>query len=150
MAHSKTGSGGGPWVELEAPRPPKVEDHYKYWGDPPPETSERCKWWLRQIERGWKPNRRVRAECYDCSAEWYGIYIWEFTELICPALQNGRMADLERAQEARRALIPLGPPTFEEWFMAELKKDMMNMLDEEIDRVVIYGEGNRNIHPYQL
>jgi hypothetical protein len=77
-------------VELERPKPPRVDDHYRFWGSPPPELSERCRYWLRQIERGWLPNRRISGEGYDASAEWYGIYIWELTEQIWPAIAHAR------------------------------------------------------------
>lgn len=84
---AKTGGGGGAWVEIERPKPPRVSDHYAYWGDPPPEVSERCRYWLRQIERGWRPNRAIRHEGYDSAAQWYGVYIWEHQNLILEALR---------------------------------------------------------------
>lgn len=86
MTATKTGGRGGAWIALE-PKPPRVADHYEYWGDEPPERSERCAYWLRQIERGWRPNRRIAAECYDCSAQWYGVWIWEYVWAINPALR---------------------------------------------------------------
>lgn len=82
----KTGGWGGPWVELERPKPPPVEDRYRYWLEAPPELSERCRYWLRQIERGWRPNRHISREGYDSSAQWYGVYIYEYTRVIYPAL----------------------------------------------------------------
>lgn len=81
----KLGGLGRPRIELDKPKPPRVDDIYRYWGDPPPELSERCQYWVRQIAKGWFPNRRIRAECRDCSAEWYGIYIWEYINVIYPA-----------------------------------------------------------------
>lgn len=82
----KTGGMGGTWVEIERPKPAPVADHYAYWADPPPVRSERCAYWLRQIKRGWRPNRFVRREGYDSSAQWYGIYIWEYLNEIVPAI----------------------------------------------------------------
>lgn len=87
-AHAKTGSLGRPWVALEQPRPPAVEDRYAYWSDPPPVLSARCRYWARQIEQGWLPNRRWRAECYDCSAALYGVYLWEYLEVIEPMIDR--------------------------------------------------------------
>lgn len=95
----KTGSMGQPWVVLEQNRPPKVADHYRYWGDPPPEVSERCKYWLRQIDRGWLPNRKILMHCYDCSSEWYGVYIWEYINLIAPQVHT-RMTAVEASRGA--------------------------------------------------
>lgn len=86
----KTGSGGREWVQLDHPKPPRVPYavYDKHWAhdNPPEHISPRCAWWMDQIVRGWRPNRRLRAECYDCSAGWYGVYIWEYLHLISPAL----------------------------------------------------------------
>lgn len=83
----KTGAHGRAWVVLEKPKPPAVEDRYEFWADAPPQMSDRCAYWLRQVERGWLPNRRIRGECYDCSAEWYGVWIWEWLDLLWPAIE---------------------------------------------------------------
>lgn len=85
---AKTGGGGGRWVTLEQPKPPKVDDHYRYWGEPPPEMSERCRYWMRQIERGWRPNRKIAGENYDTQAEWYGVYIWELNHILWRRLHS--------------------------------------------------------------
>jgi hypothetical protein len=83
---TKTGGRGTRWVELEKPKPPRVEDRYRYWTDPPGAVSERCQYWLRQIDHGWRPNRAISTLGYDSSAEWYGIYIWELQHLVAPLL----------------------------------------------------------------
>jgi hypothetical protein len=83
---ARTGGGGGPWVELEHPKPPRVANPYDFWTEAPPERSERCAYWLRQIEHGWRPNKYLAGEGYDAAAHWYGIYIWEYLNLIYPAL----------------------------------------------------------------
>ena len=85
---AKTGGGGGLWVDLEKPKPARVANHYDYWAEEPPEISLRCQYWLRQIDRGWRPNRHISCHCYDCSAEWYGVYIWEWLNLIYPKLSS--------------------------------------------------------------
>lgn len=86
----RTGSDGRIWVPLEHPRPMPVKDRYEYWTNPPPARSERCTYWLRQIERGWLPNRRWRALGYDTSARVYGVWIWEYLNVIYPALEAAR------------------------------------------------------------
>lgn len=83
----KTGGQNTAWVELEKPKPARVDDRYRYWSDAPPELSPRCLYWLRQIERGWRPNRRIGGEGYDAAAEWYGVYIWEYLNALLPALR---------------------------------------------------------------
>lgn len=88
----RTGGSGGRWVELEKPKPRPVADRYAYWGGPPLERSEACAYWLRQIEAGWRPNRRWSCESYDTSAGLYGVYIWEFLHVLQPALQAARQA----------------------------------------------------------
>lgn len=85
---TKTGGGGGPWVTLERPKPPKVDDHYLYWGEQPPELSERCRYWVRQIKAGWRPNRKISGEGYDSQSEWYGVYIWELMHVLWPLLHS--------------------------------------------------------------
>lgn len=93
----KTGTLGRAWVRLEQPKPPPVADHYAYWMGPPPQRSERCTYWLRQIERGWLPNKHWRAEGYDSSAEvLYGVYIWEFINEIAPAVSESMNAESAR------------------------------------------------------
>ena len=84
--NAKTGGMNTAWVEYDSPKPPPVRDRYTYWGDAPDELSARCQWWVRQIERGWRPNRHIRREGYDTSAEWYGVYIWEYLNVILPLL----------------------------------------------------------------
>lgn len=82
----RTGTNGAPWVEYDSPKPPAVADHYSFWGQPPPLVSARCRWWLRQIVRGWRPPRRISGEGYDGAAQWYGVWMWEYFHLIDPAL----------------------------------------------------------------
>lgn len=85
----KTGSHGRPWVTLE-PKPPKVEEVETYWGDPPPEPSERCLYWVRQVRRGWLPNKYISREGYHTSAEWYGVWIWEYLHILSPMINEFR------------------------------------------------------------
>lgn len=83
----KTGSGGRPWIELERPKPSPIDDdEYRYFGDPPPGLSERCKYWVRQIERGWLPNKHISREGYSVKAEWFGVYIWEYVNVLAPLI----------------------------------------------------------------
>lgn len=86
----KTGSEGRPWIELDRPKPPKVDDVETYWPKPPPEPSEACMYWVRQIRRGWLPNRRISGEGYYTSAEWYGVWIWEYINVLFPLIESER------------------------------------------------------------
>lgn len=88
MKPGRTGSGGRPWVQVERPKPPPVEDRYLYWSDPPHAVSLRCLYWARQIDRGWLPNRRIGSYGYDTSAGWYGVYIWEYLNILFPLIQS--------------------------------------------------------------
>lgn len=67
------------------PKPPKVENHYEFWSLPPLIPSERCVYWIEQFEAGWRPNRRIRAMGYDSAAQWYGVWIWEYINVITGA-----------------------------------------------------------------
>lgn len=82
---TKTGGWNTTWVELERPKPPPVTDHYDYWDNPPPDRSERCAYWLRQIERGWRPPIRITRMGRE-AAGWYGVWLWEYLNVIYPAL----------------------------------------------------------------
>jgi hypothetical protein len=61
-------------------------DVTEYWAEPPPKHSERCEEWLVKIANGWKPNRRISQMGYHEKAEFFGVYIWEYLNLIRPAL----------------------------------------------------------------
>ena len=71
-------------------KPTQVEDRYAYWMEPPPEISARCQWWMARIEAGWYPNNRIRTFGYDEAAVFYGVYIWEFLNVIAPLLRRRR------------------------------------------------------------
>lgn len=74
---------------MTAPRkPPGVDDIETFWTEPPPERSLRLVWWLGEIERGWRPNRRIRLMGYHCSAEYFGVYIWEYLHVLSPLLDR--------------------------------------------------------------
>ncbi|WP_280439014.1 hypothetical protein [Nocardia cyriacigeorgica] len=88
----RTGTMGRQWVELDRPKPPRVADRYEYWTTQPPDLSPACRYWVRQIERGWLPNRRISGHCYDCSAGWYGVWIWEYTNVLAPMIEERRQA----------------------------------------------------------
>lgn len=91
---TKTGSGGRGWVRLEGSRPSPVREVEDYWMEAPPSLSDRCRYWVRQIERGWLPNRRISGEGYYSSAIWYGVWIWEYLNVIYPlvATEQERMS----------------------------------------------------------
>lgn len=81
----KTSASCGPWITLD-PKPPKVNDRYRYWVERPPALSSRCVYWVRQIMRGWRPNRRLSCLGYDEKAGWFGVYIWELLNVLGPLL----------------------------------------------------------------
>lgn len=82
----RTGGGGSRWVDLP-PKPPRVDDHYLYWMQPPPETSERCRYWAVQIARGFRRNRRWRYQGYDSECQLFGVYMWEWFNVLYPMLR---------------------------------------------------------------
>lgn len=66
---------------------PARVDRYDYWSEPPPVPSPRLTWWLdRIIDEGWTPNRRLAGMGYDESAEFHGVYMWEWLHVLYPAL----------------------------------------------------------------
>lgn len=57
-----------------------------YWGNKPPEPSANCEKWVARIKDGWRPNRRIRAMGYYDSARFFGVYIWEYINVIWPLI----------------------------------------------------------------
>lgn len=62
--------------------------HDQYWLDPPPEPSLRLAHWVRKIESGWMPNRRIRGMGYAERAEFFGVYYWEYFNVIYPMIEE--------------------------------------------------------------
>lgn len=71
-------------------KPPAVEDVEAYWSNPPMVPSDRCIWWVKQIENGWYPNRRINQLGYYLSAEFYGVYIYEYINVLSPLIEKVR------------------------------------------------------------
>jgi hypothetical protein len=83
-------------VTYERPaKPPKVDDHYRYWGKAPPERSPRCQYWVDQIKRGWKRNRRIGMMGYDEGSEWFGVYIWEYQNVLMPLMAESTVVQVK-------------------------------------------------------
>lgn len=80
-------------MELELPKPDRVPDVAGYWGDRPAVLSARCTYWVRQILRGWRPSRRIAGEGYYGATEWYGVFLYEYLNVLYPLLRA-----LERSQ----------------------------------------------------
>lgn len=66
--------------------PPRVDNIETFWQHAPPERSPRCAHWLTRFDAGWRPNRRIAGMGYYESAEYYGVYIWEYINVISPRL----------------------------------------------------------------
>lgn len=66
--------------------PPRVTNVETYWTAAPPERSPRCAHWLTRFTEGWRPNRRVCGFGYHEAAEYYGVYIWEYINVLSPTL----------------------------------------------------------------
>lgn len=63
-------------------------DVTKYWQTAPPEPSPSLGKWLKKIEAGWSPNRRISGMGYYSAAEWYNVYIWEYFHVLRPAIKK--------------------------------------------------------------
>lgn len=72
----------------QSPAPPRVLDETLYWGRPPPTPSERLLWWKKRVAGGWRPNRRIGGLGYHESACYYGVYIWEWINVLSPLLYS--------------------------------------------------------------
>lgn len=69
-------------VAVKDPMPTRVDDIEAYWTEAPPEESSRCRMWRERIATGWRPNKRVSKMGYYESAAFYGVYIWEYINVI--------------------------------------------------------------------
>jgi hypothetical protein len=69
---------------MQPPTPPRVTDATEFWQSPPPEPSPRLVYWQARIEAGWMPNKRIRAMGYHEAAEFFGVYIWEYLNVLAP------------------------------------------------------------------
>lgn len=38
--------------------------------------------------RGWMPSKYVRREGYDGSAQWFGVYVWEYLHVLYPLIEQ--------------------------------------------------------------
>jgi hypothetical protein len=67
----------------------------RYWLEPPPESSPRLSHWLAKVAAGWQPNRRISGMGYYEAAEWYGVYIWEWLNVLRPAIDGAARGNRE-------------------------------------------------------
>lgn len=93
--------------------PPPVDDRYRYWNERPPEFSARCLYWIDRLNDFGHPNsydwRDVQAlmpdgGCagYDGNAEHFGVYMWEWFNIIYHILNH--VIDSARERESRPKL----------------------------------------------
>lgn len=80
---------------MKPPTPPRVADATEYWTSPPPAPSARLGYWQDRIAAGWRPNKRVRALGYHDSADFYGVYIWEWINVLRPLLDPRPVLSVE-------------------------------------------------------
>lgn len=75
---------------MKPPTPPGVSDIEEHWTSAPPTPSTRCLWWQAKLANGWRPNRRIRALAYHAAARWFGVWIWEYNNVLRPILEKAR------------------------------------------------------------
>lgn len=64
-------------------------DITQFWTAPPPAPSPRLSGWLERLRHGWRPNRRIRSMGYEEAAEFFGVYIWKYFNVLSPLLRKG-------------------------------------------------------------
>jgi len=70
-------------------KPPPVDDATAYWVTVPPVISPRCNYWISRHHAGtWRSNRWVRRQNYHGAAEWLGVWIWEYLNMIRPLIEE--------------------------------------------------------------
>lgn len=75
---------------MKSPAPPRVVNIDVYWTNPPPEPSQRCIWWEHRIKDGWRRNKRIGKMGYHESAAYFGVYIWEWLNVLAPLLDKNK------------------------------------------------------------
>jgi hypothetical protein len=73
--------------------PPPVDDRYRYWGEPPPEFSERLIFWLEYLAENTLTRAQLRSigsdgHGYDSDAEEAGVYLWEWHHVLYHVIWN--------------------------------------------------------------
>jgi hypothetical protein len=68
--------------------PPRVDNVEAFWHRAPPERSARCSYWEDRIYEGWSPSKRVRAMGYYEAADFFGVYIWEWLNVLLPLMRG--------------------------------------------------------------
>lgn len=71
------------------PLPARVGDRADFWANAHRTRSERCIAWEARIRAGWRPNRRLSQMGWEEKAKWYGVYNWEYIEVLAPLLTKG-------------------------------------------------------------
>lgn len=98
---------------LTASAPAPVDDRYLYWGERPPELSERCIWWLDCLAVNHDLNDLTVQQLvdltppcanYDDSAEALGVWLWEWHHILYHVLAN-QIAE-QRDREVSRSTSP--------------------------------------------
>jgi len=69
-------------------KPNRVENVEEFWSDAPPTPSPRLVYWQARIDAGWRPNKRISKMGYYNAAEFFGVWIWEYINVIAPRLQE--------------------------------------------------------------
>lgn len=49
--------------------------------------------WVERIRNGWRGNKRIRIKGYYEASEYFGVYIWEYLEIIYPLLSGRPLSD---------------------------------------------------------
>lgn len=70
-------------------KPPPVECVEDHWLTPPPEPSQRCRYWVRRLQEGsWTPNKWLTRQGYYGAASHLGVWIWEERYVLSPLFRE--------------------------------------------------------------
>ena len=75
---------------MKAPAPPRVDNSLdsRYYTELPAEQSARCTYWVKKIAAGWRPNKRINKLGYSEAAQYFGVYVSEYINVIAWALRE--------------------------------------------------------------
>lgn len=63
-------------------------NRYDYWTERPPIPSPNLAKWVAKIKAGWWPNSRIGCMGYDEKCHFFGIYLWEYFNVILPLMEQ--------------------------------------------------------------
>lgn len=86
---------------MSRPTRPDRVDEYRFWGNAPDVPSPRLCYWLDRIADGWTRNRRIASLGYAEASRFFGVYIWEWSNVLWPIFDGSHSIVWSRPSTVR-------------------------------------------------